>query len=234
MIRLGNFLFRYRNAVFPVMFVLLFVNSPRIFPSSALAVSLGIVVALLGQALRVVTIGLAYIKRGGKQYHVYADTLVQEGMFNHCRNPLYVGNFVIVVGLALVANSLLFAVVGLPFFLIAYRAIVAAEENYLSQKFGEAYAAYCRRVNRFVPDFSGFGATWRGMDFDWRRVVIKEYGSTFPWVAAVILLLLKHEWLRSALSQPTSSILVALLVLTGILYAVARYLKKSRILRASS
>jgi len=232
MTRLGNFFFRYRNVLFPVVFVLLFINSHRIFPNDLLAACVGTTVALCGQVLRVLTIGLAYIIRGGRNRQVYAKTLVQDGMFAHCRNPLYVGNFLIVAGLGLVANSLLFAVVGLPFFLLAYRAIVAAEENFLSQKFGPDFTAYCRRVNRFVPNFSGFAATWRGMNFDWRRVIVKEYGSTFIWTAAVILLLLKQQWLHSALAGPRNIALIASLALATLLYGLARYLKKSSTLRA--
>ena len=149
MVRIGNFFFRYRNGLFPVVMVLMFVPSPKLFSQDLVAAGLGLAVALVGQLIRAITIGLAYIIRGGKNRQVYAETLVQEGIFAHCRNPLYVGNILVILGLGLVSNSLLFALIGVPFFLFVYWTIVAAEENFLRQKFGADFDAYCQRVSRF-------------------------------------------------------------------------------------
>ena len=44
------------------------------------------------------TIGYEYIVRGGRQGKVYAEDLVQGGVFAHSRNPLYLGNLLIIVG----------------------------------------------------------------------------------------------------------------------------------------
>ena len=68
----------------------------------------GIAVTLSGQTLRALTVGLVYIKRGGKKKQVYAEKLVQSGIFSHCRNPLYLGNLLILAGVGIVANSWLF------------------------------------------------------------------------------------------------------------------------------
>jgi len=43
---------------------------------------------------------------------------------------------------------------------------------------------YCSRVNRVVPKLTGIGATSRGVQFNWRRLVSAEYGTTFVWIAA--------------------------------------------------
>jgi hypothetical protein len=47
---------------------------------------LGFVISLVGQLVRILTIGLDYIKRGGKKKTVYAEKLVTTGIFAHCRN----------------------------------------------------------------------------------------------------------------------------------------------------
>jgi len=233
MVRIGNFFFRYRNGLFPLMFVLLFLNSRKLFPNQTVAVALGFAVALAGQVLRAVTIGLAYIVRGGRKRQVYADDLVQEGVFAHCRNPLYVGNLLVLLGLGLIANSTLFLLVGMPFFIFAYIAIVAAEENFLRQKFGAEFDAYCRRVGRFIPDFAGFGKTWQGMEFKWRRLIVKEYGSTYAWLAAACGLLMKERWRGThTFSEPWTVVLIGAFLLVTAAYATARYLKKSRTLVA--
>ncbi|MGH8507465.1 MAG: methyltransferase family protein, partial [Gammaproteobacteria bacterium] len=100
-IRIGNFLFHYRNALFPVVYMLLVFESQPLLASYRLAAILGFLVALTGQLMRAVTIGLEYIKRGGLNRQVYAEKLVQGGMFAHCRNPLYVGNVMILLGLGI-------------------------------------------------------------------------------------------------------------------------------------
>jgi protein-S-isoprenylcysteine O-methyltransferase Ste14 len=234
MVRIGNFFFHYRNGLFPLAFVLLVWNGPKIFANDFLAGALGFGVALLGQLLRAITIGLAYIIRGGKKRQVYAEELVQEGVFAHSRNPLYLGNLFIIAGVGLAANSLIFSAIGMPFFLFAYLAIIAAEENYLRQKFGQAYVDYCARVNRLWPNWTGFRKTIEGMEFHWRRLIVKEYGTTFAWIAGSILLVMKNLFWRDGYDahRPLIWILSALLVLVTAAYFIARTLKKTRLLRA--
>ena len=106
----GHFFFKFRNALFPIVFVLLFLFSrPSLFLGSEFldryVVLLGSLIALAGQAFRLLVIGFAYIKRGGKNGKVYAETLVTKGFYAHTRNPMYVGNFLIAFGLGLVYGS---------------------------------------------------------------------------------------------------------------------------------
>ena len=233
MVSLGNFLFRYRNGLFPVAFLLLLWPGPRIFSDDRLAAGAGLGVALAGQVLRAVTIGLAYIIRGGRNRKVYAESLVQEGMFAHSRNPLYLGNLLIILGVGLAANSRLFVLIGFPLFWCAYLAIISAEENFLRQKFGKEFEDYCARVNRLVPNFSGLGRTLHGMEFKWRRLIVKEYGSACAWMAGMTLLVAKNCWVHQGYAKAQLTILVLSAVLGTIAtaYAVARYLKKSQIVR---
>jgi protein-S-isoprenylcysteine O-methyltransferase Ste14 len=229
MVRIGRFLFRYRNAIFPLVYVLLFVNGPPLVANYRLAALVGFCVALGGQIVRAVTVGLQYIVRGGKNRQVYARHLVQGGIFAHCRNPLYVGNFLILLGLGIAADSLLFLALAIPFFLFAYRAIVATEEDYLQTRFGAEFSDYCAHVNRFVPRLSGLRDTMRGMRFNWRRLITAEYGSAFVWLVAVILVALKNLWIHG--DYPTSRWLVTTLWcalgLTVVAFSIARFLKKS-------
>jgi protein-S-isoprenylcysteine O-methyltransferase Ste14 len=236
MVRIGNFFFRYRNGLFPLVYLLLLPKSPPLLASYRLAAALGLLVAGSGQLIRAVTIGLDYIRRGGKNRQVYAERLVQGGVFAHCRNPLYVGNYVLIAGVGLASNSLLFLAVALPFFAFAYRAIIAAEESYLRNKYGAEYDAYCARVNRIQPDLTGLGATLRGMSFNWRRLISAEYGSAFIWVAALTLVVLKNLWLAGdhELEDPLVQALWAILALVALAYVLARYLKKSGRLKEPS
>ena len=228
MIRIGNFFFHYRNALFPLVFVLLFIPGPNLFPTDTLAIAIGLSIAIAGQLIRAITIGLVYIIRGGRNRQVFAKGLVQTGMFAHCRNPLYVGNVLICLGVGVTANSLLFLAIGMPFLLFAYSAIIAAEENYLHEKFGQEFEDYCKRVPRWIPIFSGILQTAQSMDFKWRRLIVKEYGSTFCWMAGVCAVLIKNRWLQvRTFSDLQIYCLISTLVLVTLAFAIARYLKKS-------
>ena len=235
MVRLGNFLFRYRNTLFPLVYLLLFLKSPPVFDGIYPPLLLGLGVAVGGQLIRAVAIGLDYIVRGGKNRRVYAEELVTGGLFSHCRNPLYLGNFLILVGVGIASNSRIFMAIGIPFFIVAYAAIIRAEENFLRNKFGRAFEEYCGRVNRIIPNLSGIRGTLSGMKFNWPQLVTAEYGSAFTWIAAMSLVTLKNLWVNDqGPSHPGlvytawSGLGVALL-----LYLLARFLKKSGILNPS-
>jgi len=230
MVRLGNFLFRNRNGIFPLFYLMLFVPSWDVFHNPVTAMVIGFSVTLAGQLIRVITIGLVYIIRGGKDRRVYAEDLVTSGIFAHCRNPLYVGNILILVGLGIASNSLLFMAVFTPLFLFFWQAIVLAEENYLRNKFGEQYDAYCKRVNRWIINFNGLGKTLRSMEFKWKRVVIREYNATYIWMTGAVLIVMKHFYLHKEIFNFDRSLPLFIFILAGlaILYLFARFLKKSR------
>ena len=130
---------------------------------------------LAGEALRIGVVGLKYIRRGGLEKKVYADDLVTGGFFTVCRNPLYVGNILISVGALLIHAQPVLMVGGIAPTLFIYVAIVATEENFLRNKFGASYEAYCADVNRWLPNLARLPAASAGMAFNLRRVVAKEY-----------------------------------------------------------
>jgi protein-S-isoprenylcysteine O-methyltransferase Ste14 len=228
MVAIGNFLFHYRNGIFPLVYALLIFKSQPLMADYRLAALIGFFVAASGQLLRAVTIGLEYIKRGGRQRQVYADKLVEGGIFAHCRNPLYIGNFVILLGVAVASNSVLFLGSAAPFFAFTYWAIIAAEEDYLRKKFGPKFDDYCGRVNRLVPNLSGVGRTLAGMRFNWRRLITAEYGSAYIWLAGVSLVTLKNTWTAGEYhaGNPVIWMSWGLLAVATLGYAMARLLKK--------
>jgi protein-S-isoprenylcysteine O-methyltransferase Ste14 len=231
-LRIGNFLFRYRNGLFPAVYLLLVFPSRGWAADYRLAALVGLLVAATGQLLRVVTVGLEYIIRGGRKRQVYAEQLVQGGLYAYCRNPLYVGNAWILLGVGLASNSWLFLGVALPFFAFAYWAIIAAEENYLRQKFGLQFDEYCQRVPRFLPRFLTEAQPLGLPHFNWRRVITAEYGSAFIWIAGILLVTLRNAWLDGRLRTDRTlvKVLLASLAVATLGYGVARFLKKSGLL----
>jgi hypothetical protein len=189
---------------------------------------IGLAVTVLGQVIRGATIGLAYIIRGGKDKKVYAEDLVTSGIFAHCRNPLYVGNILMLAGVGILSNSLLYVVIMIPFFLFVYQAIVLAEENFLRNKFGEQFNNYCARVNRWVPNFKGVSHTFSGMHFNWKRYILKEHTTTFIWLCGIVLLLLfYYPQLTHNDAHLRNTLLIIVLSVLAVIYALIRILKKS-------
>jgi protein-S-isoprenylcysteine O-methyltransferase Ste14 len=89
---------------------------------------------------------------GGKKY----NTVVNEGPYSICRNPLYLGTFLTLMGFAFYLESLTFgagAILAAVFYLSV---TVAAEEATLREKFGQPFIDYCNTVPRFVPKFRLF------------------------------------------------------------------------------
>ena len=236
----GRAVFRYRDYLVPTVLLAMFVlTRPRVpFDSvraNAWLDAFGFLVAASGQVLRVLVIGYAYIhQRGGRKKQITADRVVDHGMYALCRNPLYVGNSLILTGLSMIYNSPWVYLLVLPLLVIGLLSMVKAEEKYLSERFGTAYASYCQRVNRFVPRFGGLADALRNLPFNWQRVVCKEYGTAFAWLSGVFFLaawkrVQQFGWTAAA---PDLRLLVCLYAPLPIAYATLRWLKKSGRLRS--
>lgn len=240
-IRIGNFFFRYRNIAFPIFIVALYalVAPPtEIFGSKRLeliADGLALAVSLLGLATRATVIGYAYIKRGGKGKRVYAADLVTEGLFGVSRNPLYLGNLLICVGMFLMHGNPYVFLFGTAVYVFVYVCIVEAEEAYLGEKFGPAYRAYAADVPRWIPKFSRFREATEGMEFNFRRVIQKDY-STIATTLIVLALTEAYEELADwsvAGDRPALLFLASCIVLCA-LFVLAVKLSKKRPLNASA
>ncbi len=230
------FLFRYRNIVFPVLLIgLLFLFPPipsTTGPTVALT-ALGLVLLVVGQGLRLITIGIGldYIWRSGINRQFYANNLVTGGLFEHCRNPMYTGNVLIATGfMVLTANAWTIIIGSLASYLI-YAAIIHGEECYLAREFGAAFAHYCADVPRWPPRLRGLLTKLRTYPFDWQAVIVREYGTMFT-TALTALIILGVKSARADHWSASAPGYVAAAVILTFLYALARYLKKSRRLRA--
>lgn len=233
--QVGNFFFRYRNGLFPVIFLVLalFVRPAWFLGNEQLdryATGIGIALALAGGLVRILTIGLVYIRRGGKDYKVYAVDLVTDGIYAHVRNPMYLGNLLIAAGICLMYGSPWIYAGVFPFFLLVYISIVAEEERFLASKFGEGFAAYRHSVPRFWPNLHGVVATFGSYKFDWKRVIKKEYGTTCALLASVYVLAVWKYWYLRGMppDQILRPVMAAPLLVLLAMYLGARFLKKSR------
>jgi protein-S-isoprenylcysteine O-methyltransferase Ste14 len=225
----GNFFFHTRNYLFPVfLLALLFIWQPVALTGAAscYVMTVGILMVALGQVFRIVTIGLAYIVRGGRNRRIYAEDLVTGGLFSHCRNPLYVGNILIAIGYLFVAGNWGSIIVGSLAFLAIYRLIVHSEETFLSAKFGQPYADFCADVPRWIPKFEGIVDTIKAYQFDWPAVAVKDGGTIFMSVMVPVSLIAWKLHLANQLAN-YQTVLIAITVIMTSAFLTVRFLKKS-------
>jgi len=239
-IRIGDFFFKYRNLLFPLTLATLFLVRLPVHEYlgmewlESVKDILAVLVVFAGLALRASVIGFAYIKRGGLNKQVYADTLVKEGFFSSCRNPLYVGNLIIYFGVVLMHGAPLVIVLGMAFFVFVYSAIVAAEEFFLRNKFGEEFAAYCKDVPRWGFKLDRLRAATQDMEFSLKRVIAKDYTT----VTNAVIALTAIEFLEQVIYYPEVGERVSYVPLLGIIILMVataygiRKLKKRGLLNA--
>ena len=76
-------------------------------------------------------------------------TIVESGPYRFTRNPIYLGMFLGLTGLAVAFDTLWLLMMLVPFALVIRYGVVAREEAYLERKFGDAYRHYRARVRRW-------------------------------------------------------------------------------------
>ncbi|MCA2005274.1 MAG: isoprenylcysteine carboxylmethyltransferase family protein [Ignavibacterium sp.] len=149
--KLAELFFRYRSYT-PIPFLILMIIFENATTTSLIA---GFIIALIGESIRLWGVSWAgsETRTTGKVGGTY---LIISGPFAYVRNPLYVGNILIYLGLGIMSYALFpyLQIIALMFFVFQYYLIVKAEEEYLFSTFGEQYKKYYQSVPRFFPRFT--------------------------------------------------------------------------------
>lgn len=146
-------IFKYRSYT-PIPFLVLMLIFENATPLSLL---IGFLIALAGELLRLWGVSWAGSETrttGG----VGGTFLVISGPFAHVRNPLYVGNVLMYLGLGIMSMALFpyLQILAIIFFIFQYHAIVKEEEEFLKVKFTNDYQNYLNNVPRFGWRFSPY------------------------------------------------------------------------------
>ena len=185
-------------------------------------------VALLGEAIRVVTVGYVPGGTSGRNTQCQvASALNTTGIYSVVRHPLYLGNFLMWMGPALLpGNPWLAATIALAFW-IYYERIMHAEEEFLRGLYGREYEEWASRTPAFIPRLSGWCPS--PLPFSCRTVLRRELSSVFGLVSAFTALELAGDYGAYGLLYPDPIWLpVFLASLAGFLVLVA--LKKGGLL----
>lgn len=176
----GNWLFRWRSYL-PFLLVVLIAVAFRhfdypfhnyfvheVWEQACLGLS------LFGLLIRAVTIGYAPARTSGRNTEgQIADELNTTGIYSTVRHPLYLGNFLIGLGISLVQMVWWLPVIYTLAFWVYYERIMFAEESFLLGKFGDEYRRWADATPAFWPRLS----QWRkpSLPFSFRNVLRREY-----------------------------------------------------------
>jgi protein-S-isoprenylcysteine O-methyltransferase Ste14 len=145
--------------------------------------------AMLGIAL--VLSGLAIRSWAAGTLHKI-KALTTTGPYQHVRNPLYFGSFLMMGGFcAILWDALTFAALMLPM-LCVYFVVIRREEQLMAAIFPDAWPEYAARTPRFVPYIPGIPRL-TGWSLDqWRSN--REYQAVLGSVLFCGLLIVWHYW----------------------------------------
>ena len=118
---------------------------------------IGFIVALSGELIRLW--GVSYAGSETRTTGPVGGTyLVISGAFSYVRNPLYLGNMMMYVGIGLMSWALFpyLQIVAILFFYYQYYFIIREEEGYLKKTFGEQYERYYKNVPRLYPRLTSY------------------------------------------------------------------------------
>jgi protein-S-isoprenylcysteine O-methyltransferase Ste14 len=123
------------------------------------------------------------------------EDLARRGPYAWVRNPMYVGRFIVGIGLSL-ALSLWW--IALPVFAVVYAVYVHArvlrEEDRLVEYLGDPYLDYCRQVGRWfprrLPRLSEFASwSWSGVARN------RQWRISLALIAVFALILVRRHYL---------------------------------------
>ena len=208
----GRLLFRWRSFTpVPLLIVALLLLWRSRGPPSPLWLVAGLALCIAGQALRAWVLGQVPDGTSGQNEKLIATQLNTSGPYALTRNPLYLGNLGIALGLCLIAHDLLLLVIVAALFALQYRAIIAAEEGFLRERFGAQFDEYCSHVPRFWPRLKRSAAP--AGPWDWRRALRKEHNPAAAWIAlAIVIVALDHRplWPYAAAVGVTAALWLAI------------------------
>ncbi len=227
-LKLGNFLFKHRSFT-PVPFIVLVfvIFKPVDLGDYNLLVNLaGVALSFCGELIRVMAVGYSFEGTSGRESYLRADSLNTTGIYSVVRNPLYIGNFFIFVGLVAVFANVFAVIVFAVFSIVQYYFVILAEENYLKTTYSEPYADYCGGVKRILPTFKNYKKNRN--PFNLKKVVFKENDSVFNLLVMFLLVLLyKERVFAGAIERPLFYIIPGGVLLAA--YIIVKIFKKRNI-----
>lgn len=184
-----------------------------------------VLVSVAGLAVRAYTVGHAPRNTSGRNARAQrADELNTTGIYSLVRHPLYLGNFLVYLGVVSFSHQPYTVLVCVLAYWLYYERIMFAEEAFLRGKFGAAYEQWAARTPAIVPDFRNW--TPPPLAFSLRNVLRREYNNAFGVVLTMYLFAAVASYFLGGRVAPPLAWNVALAV-GGVAWLVLRTLKRN-------
>ena len=184
--KIGNFFFKIRSFTpIPFIVALLYFAEPVQY-----TIVVGAVLIAIGEFLRIWAVGYAGASTRARTLGAARD-LVTTGPYSYVRNPLYLGNFLLSLGVCFLANVYWLVAVLIIGYFCQYLPIIALEETYLLDSCGSVYQTYREQVPRFVPRFRPYPNP-SDHDFSFARA-IKSEKRTLTAIVCVVGLIFARQ-----------------------------------------
>lgn len=119
-----------------------------------LSLLVGLVIVVIVQTFRMYSASYLWGRQAvGK---IEAEFLCTAGPYAYIRNPLYLGNFFIGIGLCIAINEWYAYAFFITSYAFVYSIVIPYEEKFLQEKFGATYAEYKTQTGRLLPRFKGY------------------------------------------------------------------------------
>ena len=188
----GEHLFRYRGQL-PLIIIIIAIqiiattSYYNIFPIEYqnIVQYCSILLSICGLFLRYYITGTTPEDTSGRnRKKQIANTLNTTGAYSIVRNPLYLANYLIWIGLASYSLSYILCIIISLLFIIYYERIIIVEEKFLSEKFKVKYDIFCQKTPVFLPSFRNFQKS--NYPFSIKNILRQEYSSTLSLIVTYI------------------------------------------------
>lgn len=235
----GDFCFRYRSylpfVLIPILVLVLFsFDSPlysapmgRILEAkfNNILIIFALLVGIFGQIIRIFVAGFVPRDTSGRNTREQkASVLNTSGFYSICRNPLYLGNFFMMLAPVILVGNWLFVAVFVLLFWLYYERIIMAEEEFLSAKFGESYESWALQTPCFFPNFKHYKKA--NEVFSLKSMLKREYHSLFGLAVSLFLVHYVVVLFEAKAFELPNYILSAFLLICGVIYLACLFLAK--------
>lgn len=119
------------------------------------------------------------------------NELATKGPFSLTRNPLYFGNFILGMGIAIAGNNIYSYAIFLVFYLSFFPFLMTLEHKRLRKKFGKQYQKWAKGSNSFFPKLKKIDCRGFNISFYMKNKEYRVLYFSFFIVAVMILKVLK-------------------------------------------
>ncbi len=108
-----------------------------------------VIMFCVGSALALSAVFKLHFSRTSIEPWKPTSQIVDSGIFGFSRNPIYLSFNLLGIAAAIYDNNVWMLFSLIPATMVILMFVIAKEERYLQLKFGDQYADYCERVNRW-------------------------------------------------------------------------------------